>query len=225
MNIRTTLAIGLMTASSAAYCNDITIKGATLGMNTEDALLVLARAFEIKPEDFDIVRVTVGGVEKTCIFTPGFNVEFKDDEDGLQYCNMLTDDINLSMIAIQQDFQRNILKTIKQEDSISDKPIRQVVPLATFIDDRMVTLMFDSPVTEKLFSFNKGDFKVFAKGFVDAYGIPVITPGQCIYFNSDKCWDYKSSDVFISLFDPEDKMHTAPIIFMYKNIKINSFNF
>lgn len=92
--------------------------------------------------------------------------------------------------------------------------IRQMAPLATFNNNAMVTMTFESNVTNAIFSYDKTDFTVFAKGFVDAYGIPTLNKMPCTFSSDLKCWDYSDNNgTLVSIIDLKT---AAPIIQMFK---------
>ncbi len=213
MNTRLALAVSLaVSMTSAVSAETIKIKGMYLGMTVDNAVVALSKAMSIPAADLIVVKLDDG--VKSCIFTPGLKEDFvKDPKGDKALCNFTHGNPAAMLAMMQQDVIRSFAAALKSESN-TNTAIRQIAPLATFTNDSMITMTLQSEVVDEIFSYGQSDFKTFATGFINAYGIPTLNRVNCTFEQQKMCWDYSDSNG--TLVTMLDSPSVAPIIQMFK---------
>ncbi len=212
MKTRLALAISLVISTTTAIsATPIKIKDMYLGMTVDNAVIALSNALSIPAKNFIVVKLDG---DKSCIFSPGLKLDFDSEVDGDKVlCETTVNNPAGIIHMMQYDVGVRLSKTMNGV-ALDQYGIRQMAPLATFNNNAMVTMTFESNVTNAIFSYDKTDFTVFAKGFVDAYGIPTLNKMPCTFSSDLKCWDYSDNNgTLVSIIDLKT---AAPIIQMFK---------
>lgn len=215
MNTRLALAVSLaVSMTSAISAESIAIKGMYLGMTMDNAVVALSNALDVSAEDLLVVKL--GDGVKSCIFSPGLKLDFELDGNAdadKALCGTTTNNPEAIIFMIQYDIGVRINRVARGK-SLDKYGIRQMAPLATFVNDSMVTMTLESNVVNSIFSYDKTEFTTFAKGFASAYGIPTLNNVKCTFKPDNKCWDYNDGNgTLVSLLDLGT---SAPLIQMFK---------
>lgn len=222
------LAISLAISTSALAADPINIKGMQIGMSVNSAVKTLSKAMELSQADFIVIKVD----NNACIFTATLKEEMKDGaEDACRKSigNMVFM-LALSYEYIIQNLQVNLkeyLEYSSKGEKVPVKPIKQPIPLATFVNDKMVTMTLEAGAVNKIFSYGESDFRVFAKGLVDAYDIPGLTHVKCSYEQHWTCWEYNNGDgEVLSLMNKQtDALKIPPTISLFMAEKVKPLRF
>lgn len=233
MNTRLALAVSLaVSMTSAISAEQIKIKGMYIGMPVDKAITVLSDVLAVPADDIIVVRVEDGGKEHVCLFTGGIREELADN--GPDLCSVLHGNLTNIMTVRQNYAIKNLVKDAQAQmaravlnEEVPEKPFKQATPLATFTNNSMVTMTWDSATVDRVFSFGNSEFTVFAKGLVNAYNIPTLNKVKCAYADLT-CWEYNNGDgAVLSIIDAKraDGGSNPPVINMFVAAKTKPLNF
>ena len=225
--------IGVATAlfglSTISYATDqIAIKGISLGSTMAETRVALGKALNVNPADFVTVDVMDEGNKKSCLFVP--KAKNEKQEELQHYCKI--NSAHLSFAMMQEEFAYLSINDVQNTatklagGNVAPPIISQAPALANFTNDRLTMLVFNSHITERIFNYNQVDFTVFAKGFIDAYGIPELNDTKCKWVDAYGCWEYRTNDgAFVTLIDLGNSAKSAPFIMFYKIAGAKPLNF
>lgn len=224
MKTRLALAISLAISASMVSAEPINIKGMHIGMNADDTVKALAKALDLTKSDFYMIEVDNN---QSCLFMTSAKSYLDNQEK--EICTQTIGNIAFSMALLDQyaiqQFARGF-KDISEGKKPPTEPMRQIVPMAVFVDNSMRLLTLDGNIVDNMFSYGNSDFKVFAKGLLDAYDIPELNPIKCSYYDNGRCWEYNNGEgVALSIIDKTNNTPRPPTINMFSVAKVKPLKF